>query len=423
MTGMIDIYDLPSLRTVSKADLENIASQLSSEYFVLKEGPVGLFPGALERMQAVMEDTASDFLYSDYAGHPLIDCAEGALRDDFDFGKVIFIRASFFKDSLPQMPDYKYAALYSMRLSTRPFHLRENLYRAEEKDLRKSGEKQFDYVNPAAREVQIEMENACTRYLESIGALLSREPLEINDEAPVKASVIIPVLNRKSTIADALKSALSQKTDFPYNVIVVDNHSTDGTSEIIENLNDSRIIHIIPESQGLGIGGCWNLALDNENCGKYAVQLDSDDVYSGEDTLQKVVDCFEREKCAMVIGSYMLTDFDRNPIPPGVIDHREWTAVNGRNNALRINGLGAPRAFLTSLARSLRFPNTSYGEDYAMGLRISRQWKISRIWDVLYFCRRWDGNSDADLSLEKINANNSYKDSLRTIELNARKRL
>ena len=325
--------------------------------------------------------------------------------------------------------DYKWAALYDLRLRMKKIvHINEYLYTEIETDMRKSGEKQFDYVDPKNRAVQIEMEQACTEHLKRVGAWLEpkfKEPdiREFGDcSFPVTASVVIPVFNRIRTVKDAVESALSQKCGFPFNVIVVDNHSTDGTTELLEEMaaKDERLVHVVPVKHDLGIGGCWNLALHHELCGEYAVQLDSDDVYSGPDTLSKIVAAFREQKCAMVVGTYQMTDFQMNPIPPGIIDHKEWTEDNGRNNALRINGLGAPRAFWTPLLRNINLPNTSYGEDYALGLRISREYRIGRIYDVLYCCRRWEGNSDAALDVEKVNANNQYKDRIRTWELEAR---
>ena len=327
---------------------------------------------------------------------------------------------------------YEFGPLYDLRLRMKNIvHINEYLYTEIETDTRKSGEKLFDYVDPKNRAVQIEMEKVCTAHLKRIGAWLEpkfKDP-DINEFADndftVTASVVIPVFNRAKTIMDAVRSALAQTADFPYNVIVVDNHSTDGTTEILTAMasEDPRLKHIIPAKYDLGIGGCWNLAVHHELCGEYAVQLDSDDVYSGPDTLQKIVDAFREQKCAMVVGTYQMTDFQMNPIPPGVIDHKEWTEDNGRNNALRINGLGAPRAFWTPLLRTVNLPNTSYGEDYALGLRISREYRIGRIYDVLYCCRRWDGNSDAALDIDKVNANNQYKDRIRTWELEARIRM
>ena len=429
----------------STETLRSIAEAISEKFILIytKDHPLeaGLF--ALDRIISIAEDTKADMLYADHykvmtdsegvthrKKHPLIECQKGALRDDFDFGSVLVFRSSSFKRAVRAMDaDYEFGALYDLRLRMKKIvHINEYLYTEIETDNRKSGEKQFDYVDPRNRAVQIEMEKICTAHLKRIGAWLEpkfRDP-DINDfEAaafPVTASVVIPVFNRIRTVKDAVQSALSQVCDFPYNVIVVDNHSTDGTTELLAGIAsvNERLVHIVPQRHDLGIGGCWNLAVHDEACGEYAVQLDSDDVYSGPDTLQKIVDAFRQQKCAMVVGTYQMTDFQMNPIPPGIIDHREWTEDNGRNNALRINGLGAPRAFWTPLLRTINLPNTSYGEDYALGLRISRDYRIGRIYDVLYCCRRWDGNSDAALDVEKINANNQYKDRIRTWELEAR---
>lgn len=429
----------------STETLRSIAEAISEKFILIytKDHPLetGLF--ALDRIISIAEDTKADMLYADHykvvtdsegvthrKKHPLIECQKGALRDDFDFGSVLVFRSSSFKRAVRAMDaDYEFGALYDLRLRMKKIvHINEYLYTEIETDNRKSGEKQFDYVDPRNRAVQIEMEKICTAHLKRIGAWLEpkfRDP-DINDfeevEFPVTASVVIPVFNRIRTVKDAVQSALSQVCDFPYNVIVVDNHSTDGTTELLAGIAsmDERLVHIVPQRHDLGIGGCWNLAVHDEACGEYAVQLDSDDVYSGSDTLQKIVDAFRQQKCAMVVGTYQMTDFQMNPIPPGIIDHREWTEDNGRNNALRINGLGAPRAFWTPLLRTINLPNTSYGEDYALGLRISRDYRIGRIYDVLYCCRRWDGNSDAALDVEKINANNQYKDRIRTWELEAR---
>lgn len=426
---MTDFFYLPSLRVASSAQLEEIAAKASSKYLILALDGVDVEfgPTALSRMMEVADDTMADMVYSDYAGHPLIDCQKGSIRDDFDFGQAVMIRLDSMRRALSELSaPLEFAAFYDMRLRFgKIVRVCESLYAAREKDTRKSGEKQFDYVDPRNRAVQVEMEKVCTEYLARIGALLDKpfnKPCFPQGEFPVTASVVIPVLNRASTVADAVHSALSQNASFDFNVIVVDNHSTDGTSEILEKIavEDARLIHIIPSRTDLGIGGCWNEAVFSPFCGMYAVQLDSDDMYSGPDTLEKIVAAFREKQCAMVIGAYQMTDFRLNPIPPGVIDHKEWTDSNGRNNALRVNGLGAPRAFLTSLLREHPFPNTSYGEDYAMGLRVSREYRIGRIWDVLYCCRRWDGNSDAALSVEKVNKNNFYKDSLRTWEIEAR---
>ena len=425
--------------------LRNIAEAVSAGYILLytKAEPLDMGLFAIDRMVAIAEDTGADMLYADHYRvlesadgvgrkykHPLIDCQKGALRDDFDFGSVLFFSARSFRRAVRSMTeDYRWGALYDLRLRMKKIvHVNEFLYTEVETDGRKSGEKQFDYVDPKNREVQLEMERICTEHLKRIGAWLPpvfRNPdLEEfgGQEFPVTASVVIPVFNRIRTVRDAVVSALSQECDFPYNVIVVDNHSSDGTTQLLEELaeNDARLVHVVPAKHDLCIGGCWNLAVHHESCGEYAVQLDSDDVYSGPDTLQKIVNAFREQKCAMVVGTYQMTDFDMNPIPPGVIDHKEWTEENGRNNALRINGFGAPRAFWTPLLRTLNLPNTSYGEDYALGLRISREYRIGRIYDVLYCCRRWEGNSDAALDIERLNANNLYKDRIRTWELEAR---
>lgn len=413
--------------------LREIARTVVSDYILLHTKPHDLTMGyrALERIEAVANDTSADMLYADHyengGRHPLIDCQTGALRDDFDFGPVLVFRTSSFREAVASMAgDYEYGALYDLRLRMRRVvHINEYLYSVSETDLRKSGEKQFDYVDPKNRAVQVEMEKICTEHLKRIGAYLEpvfRDVAPCWEDFPVTASVIIPVYNRARTIEDAVRSALSQECGFGFNIIVIDNHSVDGTSEVLERLakEDARVVHIVPDRGDLGIGGCWNYAVHSRFCGKYAVQLDSDDVYSGPDTLKKVVDAFTEQKCAMVVGTYQMTDFRMNPIPPGVIDHREWTEDNGRNNALRINGLGAPRAFFVPLLRTLDLPNTSYGEDYALGLRISREYRIGRIYDVLYCCRRWEGNSDAALDIDRLNANNFYKDKIRTFELEAR---
>ena len=427
----------------STETLRSIAEAVSEKYMLIytKDMPLEMGMFALDRILCIAEDTGADMLYADHykmvdgqrKKHPLIACQKGALRDDFDFGSVLVFKSSSFRRAVRAMEaDYEFGALYDLRLRMKNIvHVNEYLYTEIETDNRKSGEKQFDYVDPRNRAVQIEMEKVCTEHLKRIGAWLEpkfREP-DINEFAgtpfEVTATVVIPVFNRVRTVKDAVESALSQKCEFPYNVIVVDNHSTDGTTELLNEIaaTDERLVHIIPAKHDLGIGGCWNLAVHHELCGEYAVQLDSDDVYSGPDTLQKIVDAFREQKCAMVVGTYQMTDFNMNPIPPGIIDHREWTEDNGRNNALRINGLGAPRAFWTPLLRTINLPNTSYGEDYALGLRISREYRIGRIYDVLYCCRRWEGNSDAALDIDRVNANNQYKDRIRTWELEARLRM
>jgi len=432
----------------STETLRSIAEAVSEKFVLIytKDLPLEMGMFALDRMLAIAEDTGADMLYADHyklvAGadgqpqrkrYPLIACQKGALRDDFDFGSVLVFRTAAFRRAVRAMDaDYEFGALYDLRLRMKNIvHVNEYLYTEIETDDRKSGEKQFDYVDPRNRAVQIEMEKICTAHLKRIGAWLKPEfkDPDISEfgvqEFPVTATVVIPVFNRIRTVKDAVESALSQKCDFPYNVIVVDNHSSDGTTELLEELSlkNDNLIHVVPAKHDLGIGGCWNLAVHHEMCGEYAVQLDSDDVYSGPDTLQKIVDAFREQKCAMVVGTYQMTDFQMNPIPPGIIDHKEWTEDNGRNNALRVNGLGAPRAFWTPLLRTVNLPNTSYGEDYALGLRISREYRIGRIYDVLYCCRRWEGNSDAALDVDKVNANNQYKDRIRTWELEARIRM
>ena len=452
-------------RLESSNTITSIAENTDADYVIIctKTTPIkwGLY--ALERFLRTADDTGAVMIYSDHYSmvkdeslsqdgtsavgklekHPVIDYQEGSLRDDFDFGSLWLIKSQCLRDYAAQTDrvDYLYAGLYDLRLYLSRvgeiFHLNEYLYTENELDTRKSGEKQFDYVNPRNREVQIEMERACTQHLEKVGALIDTSYYRLPDfneqDFEYEASVIIPVFNREKTIADAVKSALSQKANFKFNVIVVNNHSTDKTGEILsriahemEEKNDKqagRLIQIVPERRDLGIGGCWNVAINSDHCGKFAVQLDSDDLYSSPKTLQKIVDAFYKQKAAMMIGSYRMCDFDLNTLPPGLIDHKEWTEDNGCNNALRINGLGAPRAFFTPLVRQIQFPNTSYGEDYALGLAFSRRYHIGRIYDELYLCRRWGGNSDAALSIDRVNANNLYKDRLRTMELKARRQM
>ena len=410
----------------------------------LKAQPMTLGSNMLERLLLVAGDEHAAMVYSDRytveqgerKPHPVIDYQEGSLRDDFDFGSIWLVRASLLHQyaSMEHEREYQFAGLYDLHLflsrEGRILHLNEYLYTEEETDLRASGVKQFDYVNPRNREVQIEMEQACTSHLREVKALIDPNQYRTVDfneqEFDVEASVVIPVFNRVKTVKDAVESALSQKCSFKYNVIVVDNHSNDGTSDILSRLllsHGNKLHVIVPERTDLGIGGCWNMAINSSDCGRFAVQLDSDDLYSSPKTLQTIVDAFYKQKAAMVIGSYRMCDFDLNTLPPGLIDHKEWTDENGPNNALRINGLGAPRAFFTPLLRQVQFPNTSYGEDYALGLMFSRHYRIGRIYTELYLCRRWGGNSDAALSVEKINANNLYKDRLRTMELHARQRM
>ena len=422
----------------SSNSVMKIAEQARASYVVLftKPARVSLGQGALERMLRVALDSGAAMVYADRRGHPAIDYQLGSIRDDFDFGSLWLVKTSLLHTFAMQAGehDYRYAGLYALRLflsrEGQLLHLNETLYAEEELDTRASGVKQFDYVNPRNREVQVEMEQAATAHLAAIGAKIDpsyyRTPNFNEQEFEVEASVVIPVYNRAKTIADAVGSALEQKTNFKYNVIVVDNHSTDGTSAILSrmsSLSGDKLNVITPTRTDLGIGGCWNEAINNPRCGRFAVQLDSDDLYSSPNTLQKVVDAFHKQQAAMIVGSYRMCDFELNTLPPGLIDHKEWTDENGPNNALRINGLGAPRAFFTPILRQLQFPNTSYGEDYALGLAFSRHYRIGRIYDELYLCRRWGGNSDAALSIEKVNANNLYKDRLRTLEIEARQRM
>lgn len=430
-------------RLESSNTIVSIAENTDADYVMIctRHTTIGWGNNTLERFLRVADDTDAVMVYADHykmvegkmEKHPVIDYQSGSLRDDFDFGSLWCIKAQALADYIaqPDREEYQFAALYDLRLYLSRvgeiFHLNEFLYSEAELDTRKSGEKQFDYVNPRNREVQIEMEKACTQHLGKVGALIDttfyRQPDFGEQDFEYEASVIIPVFNREKTVVDAVKSALGQKASFKFNVIVVNNHSTDRTGEILDELKVDNLIQIVPERTDLGIGGCWNEAINSSFCGKFAVQLDSDDLYSSPKTLQKIVDAFYKQKAAMIIGSYRMCDFDLNTLPPGLIDHKEWTDENGCNNALRINGLGAPRAFFTPLVRQIQFPNTSYGEDYALGLAFSRRYRIGRIYDELYLCRRWGGNSDAALSVEKVNANNLYKDRLRTMELKARQHM
>ena len=438
------IYNVGINEINTSEGIKKICSLADTDFVLLytKPYPLNLGYKAIERMADYLTPECAGMAYADHyimkegvcAPHPVIDYQEGSVRDDFDFGSLIMFRTDVLRraaESLKAQKEYYYSGLYALRLAVsriaRIVHIREFLYTEVEDDLRKSGEKQFDYVDPRNRNVQIEREEAFTFHLREIGAYLPQRTRLIDTEDgdfSCEASVIIPVRNRVRTIDDAIKSVLEQETDFKFNVIIIDNHSTDGTTECIDRYKDNeKVVHIVPERTDLGIGGCWNMGIDHPACGRYAVQLDSDDLYSSPKTLQTIVDKFRTEKCAMVIGSYRMTNFSLETLPPGVIDHKEWTGGNGHNNALRINGLGAPRAFYTPLLREIRVPNTSYGEDYALGLAFSRNYKIGRIYDVVYLCRRWEGNSDAALSIEKINLNNAYKDSLRTLEINMRRGL
>ena len=450
-TNLNDIIKgLPECRTVKIPCADNtetyryIAAESHTPYTLVcrTKQHVRLGSRALERMTDYLSVPSCGMVYADryeetegeLRPHPVIDYQAGSVRDDFDFGSLILYRTEALKQAVFEIStesDYTYSASYAVRLAlSRRYsltHIREYLYTETETDTRRSGEKQFDYVDPRNRSVQIERETVFTRYLKKTGAYLPpvEHRIDLNEgDFPCEASVIIPVRNRVRTIDDAIRSVLEQETTFHYNLIIVDNHSTDGTTEAIRRYaGEKKIVHLIPERTDLGIGGCWDLAIRDARCGRFAVQLDSDDLYSGPDTLQRIMDTFHKEQCAMVIGSYRMTNFSLETLPPGIIDHREWTSENGHNNALRINGLGAPRAFFTPLLREIGVPNVSYGEDYALGLAFSRRYRIGRIYDVVYLCRRWEGNSDAALSIEKVNRNNAYKDSLRTLELAQRRAL
>ena len=439
---MIETIDLPKYVS-STSTVKEILSSTSAEYllFNISGREVNLTDESMTRMLDAAKTNGAGMVYSDYIKMtgpdsiipaPLIDIQSGSLRDDFDFGAIVLVTRAGIDAYLARTDLYESecGGFYQMRLAIQSVlpivRVPQPLYTITETDLRTSGQKQFDYVNPSNRSIQIEMEKICTEHLKHIGGYLKpgfgKKVESYDGEFPVEASVIIPVRNRARTIADAVKSALSQQLDSTLNVIVVDNHSTDGTTQILSELAaaDSRLVHIIPERTDLGIGGCWNLAINDARCGRYAVQLDSDDLYSSPDTLQKVIDKFREGGYAMVIGSYRMCNFNLETLPPGIIDHKEWTDENGPNNALRINGLGAPRAFYTPVVRQIGFPNVSYGEDYAVAIRIAGEYRLGRIFDELYLCRRWEGNSDAALSAEKVNANNLYKDSLRTAELERR---
>ena len=421
----------------STEEIRKIAASADTEYTVIytKATDLKFIAFGIERMIQVADDTGAAMAYSDHFNGeepaPVIDYQEGSLRDDFDFGGVQMYRTNILKEAVAGMDkEYRFAGLYDLRLRVSRLgsllHIPEFLYYELDTDKRDSGEKQFDYVDPKNRAVQIEMEDACTSHLKAVGAWLEPSFKDVDLKAGAfeyEASVVIPCKNRVRTIADAIRRALSQKTEFKCNVIVVDDNSTDGTVEVIKSfLEDPRLIYIAQDKSYHAIGGNWNAALHHPKCGRFALQLDSDDLYSDEHTVQKFVDAFYEQNCAMVVGTYRITDFDLNTIPPGVIDHKEWTLENGRNNALRVNGLGAPRGFFTPLLRELNFPTTKYGEDYAVGLRVSREYRIGRIYDVMYNCRRWEDNSDHGLDVVKVNANNFYKDRLRTIELLARKK-
>lgn len=433
----IELVDSTKLK--STASIREIAAKAEAPFTLIytKTTTLSFVLFALERMIAIAEDSGAAMVYADHFNRadgvdsfaPVIDYQFGALRDDFDFGGVLLYRTSALKEAVSRMDtEYRHAGLYDLRLKVSQkgslVHMNEYLYYEIELDNRKSGEKIFDYVDPKNRAVQIEMEQACTRHLKDIGGYLAPEFKSVDlteGDFEYEASVVIPCKNRVRTIADAINSALNQKTDFKYNVIVVDDNSTDGTQDKIKQFIDNpKLVYIAQDKSYHAIGGNWNMALHHPKCGRFALQLDSDDLYSDETVVQRFVDAFRKQNCAMVVGTYQLTDINLRPLPPGVIDHKEWTPENGRNNALRINGLGAPRGFWTPLLRKINFPTTKYGEDYAVGLRVSREYQIGRIYDVMYNCRRWDDNSDANCDIVKMNGNNLYKDRIRTWELEAR---
>lgn len=427
-------------QTQSILSLKEAIRDESSMYTLLGVRPtlVTLDSQTVDRMIQIAENSNADWVYSDYrkviqgqiTNIPTIEYQFGSLRDDFDFGAVVLCKTELIKQYIAdEKRDIKFGAIYALRLYIsrvgKIIHIPEPLYTEQEVDFRTSGEKQFDYVNPRNREVQIEFEEICTDHLQKIGGIITppMPPIDTQSENfKYEVSVIIPVFNREKTVGDAINSVLSQKAAFPFNIIVVDNHSTDNTTNIIAQIakQDNRVIHLIPEEKTLGIGGCWDLAIRHTDCGRYAIQLDSDDLYIDNNVITTIRQHFINQQCAMVIGSYQMVNFNLEELPPGIIDHKEWTDNNGMNNALRINGLGAPRAFYTPIIRQIGFPNVSYGEDYAVAIQISAKYRLGRIYQPLYLCRRWEGNSDASLPIDKLNRFNTYKDWLRTIELKRR---
>lgn len=425
--------------------VKQVADLCDTKYalWLMRPAEVEIGYQGLSRMLRAAEDADAPMVYADRYDkkesgplpHPLTDCQEGSVRDDFDFGSLWLLRSDVLREFAASRwcGEYRYAAPYALRLficrQQLPLHLDEYLYTQGEIVSKSEHEAHFQYLAASQRDRQLECEQACTEHLKCLGAWLPAGTYESLPEDqytyPVEVSVIIPVRNRVRTIGDAIKSALAQTASFPFNVLIVDNHSDDGTSEIIEQYaaQHPNVFHLKQTRQDLGIGGCWDWAIRSEQCGRYAVQLDSDDLYSHTHVLEQIVAAFRQRNAAMVVGAYKVVDFELQPLPPGLIAHTEWTEENGRNNLLRVNGMGAPRAFRTQILRTLGVPNTSYGEDYALGLAISRRYPIERIFDEMYLCRRWEGNSDAALSVEKNNRNNHYKDKLRTIEIAARKQL
>jgi hypothetical protein len=414
----------------SSARIQQLLDAADSDVLFLGDPRVEieLTPRMFDRMTQVIHETGAGWVYADATDHPRIDYQTGSIRDGFDFGPVVAVSVQAARQSAIDSR-WIWGGLYDLRLRISEKHaivrIPEPLYSESTIDARPAGQQQFDYVDPRNRDYQIEMERIATAHLKRIGAWLPphfEKAPATTETFPVKASVIIPVRNRERTILDAVQSSLCQSADFEFNVIVVDNHSTDRTTAILRSISNSRLKHIIPERRDLGIGGCWNEAVYSADCGQYAVQLDSDDLYINDRVLRRIVAKFEAGSYALVIGSYTMVNFSLKEIPPGLIDHREWSRENGRNNALRVNGLGAPRAFNTSVLRRIGFPNVSYGEDYAVALRISREYEIGRIYESVYLCRRWEGNSDNALPREIANRYDLYKDWLRTIEIRARMR-
>ncbi|MCH8325770.1 MAG: glycosyltransferase family 2 protein [Bacteroidetes bacterium] len=424
----------------STSTLNKILQKTKTEHliFITEEGKFTLQDNSLLKYIDISKKYNSAITYSNYylrkgnalIKQPVIDHQLGSVRDDFNFGPLLFFNKKCFKEKQNSTKtDCIWMGLYALRLSIseeKPVvKISEYLYSFEERKKQTDEEKHFDYLDSSNAEKQKEAESVFADYLKNIGAYIYPKFEDIcfsEDDYEFEASIIIPVKNRVNTIKDSVNSALKQKTKNKFNIIIVDNHSTDGTTQIIKEIanEDDRVIHIIPKRVDLGIGGCWNEALKDKSCGMFAVQLDSDDIYKDENTLQKIIDKFHNEKCGMVIGSYQLTDFDFNEIPPGIISHNEWTDTNGHNNALRVNGFGAPRAFYTPLLREINFPDVSYGEDYAVCLAVSRKHKVGRIYEPIYVCRRWEGNSDAELTIDKKNKYDFYKDTLRTEEINKR---